>query len=318
MIVQQERSLPLPTEASPGCLTGLIVNEETGIPSWDTVPGALAYRIQWMQVEWREHGRTPLGDEPRQRIEWERRRNAVSELDLHRQKYLHCGCRSQHCQRSDSKQCRVLTGIPASVRVVVRSRTTHHSRKHWRLLSTRLLQIRTNCSSGAPCYRNADANSNANSCPGQEEYTDSGFRIPTLTPLRRQLRHLQPPPCPHPRRRPHPRLIPRQSPPQHQSLHSRQPKPPISKSNLQARNRHSCLRQTGKSRRRLQLTRPSQLQRLRPSRHPPTLPRLSPLPRPVLPRQSLPPRYRRPPELKRLRPHLPQRSHPRRRESTHH
>ena len=133
------------------------------------------------------------------------------------------------------------------------------------------------------------------------------FPIPTLTPLRRQLRHLQPPPCPHPRRRPHPRLIPRQSPPQHQSLHSRQPKPPISKSNLQARNRHSCLRQTGKSRRRLQLTRPSQLQRLRPSRHPPTLPRLSPLPRPVLPRQSLPPRHRRPPALKRLRPHLPQR-----------
>ena len=69
---------PISNCSEPGYLTGLIVNEETGIASWDPVPGALANRIQWMQVEWREDGGPPLGDEPRQRIEWERRGNAVS------------------------------------------------------------------------------------------------------------------------------------------------------------------------------------------------------------------------------------------------
>ena len=37
----------------PGCLQGLYFDELERVASWDAVPGATAYMVQWMQLDWR-------------------------------------------------------------------------------------------------------------------------------------------------------------------------------------------------------------------------------------------------------------------------
>ena len=62
----------------PGCLQGLYFDELERVASWDAVPGATAYMVQWMQLDWRNEDGEPLNISKKDRIEWRRTDSGVA------------------------------------------------------------------------------------------------------------------------------------------------------------------------------------------------------------------------------------------------